>query len=182
MMRIEIPQLETERLILRGPQLSDFEAVAAFFASDRSKFVGGPMSAEQAWRTLALEAGHWALRGYGRWIVAERDTNAPVGNIGLWFPHGWPEPEIGWDLFEGFEGKGYATEAATAARSYAYDVLGWDTAISLVDPNNTASRKLAQRMGARHDGDFTHERFGTVQIWRHLSPDELVNGGMEAYA
>nr|WP_283426860.1 GNAT family N-acetyltransferase [Shimia sagamensis] len=181
-MRYEIPQLETNRLVLRGPQQSDFDVTAAFFASDRSKFVGGPLSAEQAWRVLSLEAGHWALRGFGRWIVVERDSNTPVGNIGLWYPHGWPEAEIGWDLFEGFEGKGYATEAALAARSYAYDVLGWNTVISLVDPKNTSSLKLAQRLGARHDGNFTHERYGVMQIWRHLSPDEIVNGGMEAYA
>ncbi len=161
---------------------SDFGPTEAFFASDRSKFVGGPLSSEQSWRVLASEIGHWTLRGYGRWIVEERATNTPVGNVGLWYPHGWPEAEIGWDLFEGFEGRGYATEAALAARGYAYDVLGWTTAISLVDPKNAASRKLAQRLGARQDGLFKHDRYGDMQIWRHLSPDEIVDGGMEAYA
>ncbi len=181
-MRYEIPQLETDRLILRAPQHSDFAAFAEFYASPRADFVGGPLSEEQAWRLMATELGHWPLRGYGRWIAVERASNQPVGNIGLWNPHGWPEAEIGWDLFEGCEGKGYATEAALAARSYAYDVLGWTTVISLINPKNTPSLKLAQRLGARHDGDFTHERFGTLQVWRHLSPEDIVNGGMEAYA
>ncbi|MGR3714045.1 MAG: GNAT family N-acetyltransferase [Shimia sp.] len=177
-----VPSLETERLILRAPVASDAEHMATFFASDRSKFVGGPLSAEQSWRVLATEIGHWTLRGYGRWIVETRDTQTPVGNVGLWYPHGWPEAEIGWDLFDGFEGQGFAAEAAIAARSYAYDVLGWQTVISLVDPQNTASRKLAQRLCARQDGVFQHERYGELQIWRHMSPSDIADGGMEAYA
>ena len=82
----------------------------------------------------------------------------------------------------GFEGKGYATEAAMAALTYAYDSLGWTTAISLVAPPNDGSRKVAQRMGATRDGSFNHERHGALEIWRHMSPDDLASGGIEAYA
>ena len=155
---------------------------ADFFASERAKFVGGPTSAEQAWRFLAVELGHWPLRGYGRWAVEETATGKFAGIIGPWNPHGWPEPELGWDLMAGFEGKGYATEAALAARNYAYGVLGWTTAISLVAPGNDASRRVAQRMGAAQDGVFDHERFGVLEIWRHPAPDEITDGGIEAYA
>ena len=168
------PTLDTERLILRPPQLSDFDALAAFYASSRSQFVGGPQSAELAWRSLALEAGHWILRGFGRWTVVERATGAPVGTVGLWHPEGFPEQEIGWDLFDGATGKGYATEAARAARDHAYSVLGWTTAISLVANGNDASRKVAERLGARHDGNFTHERYGAMQVWRHPGPEALI--------
>ena len=178
----EVPRIETERLILRAPDVSDFDACCAFYASDRATYVGGRMAPELVWRHLACEIGHWQMLGYGRWMVDEKSTGKVAGNIGLWNPHGWPEPEIGWDLFEGFGGKGYATEAGAAARAHAYDVLGWRTAISLVNPLNHASRAVAQRLGARRDGDFNHVRFGTLEIWRHLSPDELATGGMEAYA
>ncbi|APG45741.1 GNAT family N-acetyltransferase [Phaeobacter porticola] len=181
-MSVAIPTLETDRLILRAPSLADLEALCAFFASDRAEFVGGQMSQEQVWRNLGLEVGHWQLRGYGRWTVEEKNTGQAAGLIGLWFPDGWPEPEIGWDLFEGFGGKGYATEAAKVARTYAYDVLGWTTAISLIDANNHGSRALAQRLGAKQDGHFVHKRFGQVQVWRHPSPADLTDGGMEAYA
>ena len=177
-----IPTISTERLTLRAPEQRDFPGFAAFFASERSKFVGGPVPAEQSWRMLAVELGHWQLRGYGRWAVEETATGRFAGIIGLWNPDGWPEPEIGWDLMDGFEGKGYATEAARAARDYAYDVLGWPTAISLVAPGNDGSRRVAQRLGATQDGLFTHERFGTLEIWRHPAPSELSDGGMEAYA
>lgn len=181
-----IPTLTTERLTLRAPAAGDFPALAAFFASDRAAFVGGPMSEELTWRHLASEIGHWHLRGYGRWMVDVTATGQTVGMIGLWNPHGWPEAEIGWDLFEGFEGKGYATEAAAAARQFAYEVLGWSTVISLVKPANTASAAVARRLGCMQDGDFTHERHGFMNIYRHPSAADLAaqstDGGPEAYA
>lgn len=178
----QIPTLTTTRLTLRAPCEDDFDVLAQFYASDRSKHVGGPATPEQSWRMLATELGHWSLRGYGRWAVDETATGAFAGVIGPWYPLGWPEPEIGWDLMNGFEGKGYATEAAMAALQYAYSTLGWPTAISLVSPPNAGSRKVAQRMGATKEGMFTHERHGPLEVWRHMSPDDLGSGGMEAYA
>lgn len=181
-MTVTIPTLQTPRLTLRAPEAGDFPDFAAFFASDRSKFVGGPVPAEQSWRMLATELGHWQLRGFGRWAVEETASGRFAGIIGPWYPHGWPEPELGWDLMDGFEGKGYATEAALAAREYAYETLGWTTTISLVAPDNTGSRNVAKRMGATYEGLFEHERHGTLEIWRHPSPEDLAAGGMEAYA
>lgn len=179
---LTIPTLETRRLILRAPGPQDIGPFAAFYASPRADFVGGPLTAEGSWRMLAMEIGHWTLKGFGRWIVTTRDSDEAVGMVGLFEPEGWPETEIGWDLFNGHEGKGYATEAGAAARTYAYDILGLPTVISLVKPANTGSARVAQRLGARRDGDFVHERHGPMQIWRHPAPDDLTDGGMEAYA
>ncbi|RAP40859.1 GNAT family N-acetyltransferase [Rhodovulum viride] len=166
-----LPVLTTARLTLRGPEPRDFPVLRAFYASDRSSFVGGPKSPEGAWRQLATEIGHWALRGYGRWIVTERETGHTVGMVGLWNPEGWPEPEVAWDLFEGFEGKGYATEAARAARDHAYGALGWPTAISLVNRANTASARVAERLGAVYEGEVTHETYGSIGVYRHPAPE-----------
>ncbi len=177
-----IPRLETERLILRPPSEADLDADNAFFASDAAKFVGGPLRRDEVWRVFASLLGHWAVRGYGYWSVDEKDTGTYVGRIGLWFPEGWPEPEVGWTLMTQATGKGYATEAALAARSYAYDVLGWETAISLIDLDNTASKAVAKRMGAQFEYNYEHPKYGTSEIWRHPAPADLVNGGMEAYA
>ena len=167
----EIPELVTDRLRLCSPSLDHYEALCAFYASDRSRYVGGPMTAERTWRTLATEAGHWALMGFGRWAVEERWSGRFVGVVGLWHPEGFPERELGWDLMNGFEGKGYATEAGRAARDHAYGTLGWQTVISLVRPGNTGSARVAERLGARHDGDFVHEIYGEMQIWRHPGPE-----------
>ena len=182
MMLPSCPVLNTERLTLRGPAPQDFEPLAKFYADPvRSPGFGGPLKRDEAWRWFALNIGHWCLHGYGFWTV-EAKNGEVVGIVGLWNPEGWPEPEIGWDLFDGHEGKGFATEAAQSARSYAYDILGWTTAISLVKPGNDASARVATRLGAAFDGLYEHPRHGTVQIYRHPSPDMLENGGMGAYA
>lgn len=167
---MQIPTLTTERLTLRPLKAADFDVFAEFFASDRAKFVGGPATREQSWRMLAVELGHWSLRGYGRWAVEETKSGLFAGVIGPWNPEGWPEPEVGWDLMAGFEGKGYATEAATAALTHAFTTLDWPTAISLVAVGNDGSRRVAERLGAAHDGMFDHPRFGTLEIWRHQRP------------
>jgi len=143
----DIPKLETERLILRAPRPADFPAFADFYASPRSQFVGGPATAEQSWRFLAGELGHWPLRGYGRWAVEEKSSGKLAGIIGPWNPEGWPEPELGWDLMNGFEGKGYATEAAQAIIEYAFRELGFSYVHAATDPENIASNNVARRLG-----------------------------------
>lgn len=170
---MQIPTLHTSRLILRAPQISDFPEFAAFYASDRARFVGGPMTSDNAWRMLATEIGHWTLRGYGRWALEERETGAFCGVAGLWYPAGWPEPEVGWDLMNGFEGRGYATEAGEAARCYAYETVGLPTLISVVAHGNTGSASVARRLGATFERDMVHSRFGQVQVWRHPAPETL---------
>jgi len=168
-----LPIIETDRLRLRGLCEADFPAIAEFYKSDRSSFVGGPASEEQSWRFLAGEIGHWALRGYGRWGVEEKSSGKLAGVVGPWNPHGWPEAELGWDLMNGFEGKGYATEAALASRDYVYNMLGWKTVISLVALGNHGSAALAKRMGCVAEGIFTHERHGDLEIYRHPAPEAL---------
>jgi ribosomal-protein-alanine N-acetyltransferase len=105
-----------------------------------------------------------------------------MGRTGLWFPQGWAEREIGWTLMNHATGKGYATEAALSARAYAYDVLGWDTAISQIGPNNEGSKAVARRLGAQFEKTYEDPEYGPIEIWRHLAPNALENGGMEAYA
>ena len=93
-----IPTLETERLILRAPAEKDFEAEAAFYESDASRFVGGPMRPDQTWRALSCVIGHWALRGYGFWSVETRAEAALAGWCGIVYPDRYEEPELGWVL------------------------------------------------------------------------------------
>lgn len=166
-----IPTLHTERLTLRAPRWDDFDAYAAFRASPRTATVGGPFDRNTAFQQLAAIIGHWSLRGFGRWMVAERKTDEPVGVVGLYFPEGWPEPELAWSVFDGAEGRGIAYEAALTARTYAYDALKWSRLISAVDPANVRSVSLAQRLGCIKDSVFEHDVYGKLHIWRHPAPE-----------
>ncbi|MEM6307417.1 MAG: GNAT family N-acetyltransferase [Pseudomonadota bacterium] len=145
--------LTTDRLTLRKPELRDLDAIVVFYQQERSKFVGGPMGHGPAWRQYAAEVGHWELLGFGLWAVTITATDELVGLVGPWFPGDWPETEIGWLMLEGHEGQGYATEAARAAVDDAYLRLGWDTAVSYIDPLNAASIAVADRLGAVLDPD-----------------------------
>lgn len=166
-----IPVLHTDRLTLRGPDLSDFEAFAEFRASDRASFVGGPNTRAEAWMMFCATAGQWSVRGYGRWIVADRQTDAPLGVVGLHHPDDWPQLELAWSMFAVGEGQGFALEAARAARAYGYKKLGVTELVSFVDPINARSAALAKRLDAEPDGVFQHERFGAMHIWRHPGPE-----------
>ncbi|MGB7321095.1 MAG: GNAT family N-acetyltransferase, partial [Albidovulum sp.] len=142
------PTLQTERLTLRGPEARDYEPIAAFFADDvRSRGFGGPQNRNEAWRWFASMIGHWVLHGYSFWILDTR-AGETVGMVGIWGPEGWPEPELGWVMFENGESKGYAYEAALAVRAHAYQNLGFTTLSSNIFPGNTRSIALAERMGA----------------------------------
>ena len=167
-----LPTLHTDRLTLRAPRPEDWEAYAAFATSERSKGVGGPFPLGQAWRQFATLWGHEALRGFGRFVVTRRGEDRAIGLVGPFHPYDWPEPEIGWSLFEG-EGEGLAFEAATEARRFAYGTLGWTTAISVVMPDNHRSVALARRMGCTPDGSFVHPQWGEMPIWRHPAPEAL---------
>ena len=173
------PQLETERLILRGPDAGDAEAMIAFLLDrERADGFGGYDHRGDAWRWFALNVGHWHLRGYGYFTIEMKDTGKPAGISGIWNPEGWPEPELAWSVFANAEGRGVAFEAVSAARRWAYETLGWTTAISLIATSNLRSARLAERLGAKNTGQpFGDPDSGKpVEIWRHpveLPADEV---------
>lgn len=165
-----IPTLTTKRLVLRAPRLDDLGAYAAFCASPRSALLGGPFPRDKSFTRLSAVIGHWTLRGFGRFMVADQATDAPLGVVGPFFPEGWPEPEIAWSVFDQAEGRGIAHEAAQACLTYAYDTLGWATAVSLIAPDNARSAALARRLGATQDGTFATASYGVLDVWRHAPP------------
>ena len=164
-----VPTIETERLILRGQRPEDTEALMAAFADDDySRFItreGRGLSREQAWRPIALVPGHWAVSGYGQWVVEERASGLPVGRLGPWHPAGWPDFEIGWSIFPGHQGKGYATEGSAAAFVWVHETLGRDHVIHLIDPENGASERVARALGAEKTGTWDSPLGQGVNVW-----------------
>jgi RimJ/RimL family protein N-acetyltransferase len=91
---------------------------------------------------------------------------------GPWFPEGWPEHELGWSVWNpAVEGKGFAFEAAKAARDFAWTELGWAGAVSYIDPGNDRSIALARRMGAVLDEDAASPGDGEALVFRHPAPE-----------
>ena len=171
-MPLEIPTITTERLILRAPKEDDFDAIRGFVTSDdRMRFLGGPMDRYGAWQNLLANLGHWALRGYGFFAIELKESGECVGRTGVIRHDGWPEPELGWNLFSGHEGSGFAKEAAEAARLYAAEEWGFSNLISHIHPDNGRSISLALRLGAQQESEGT--LLGEpVVIFRHPDPRE----------
>lgn len=168
------PRLDTERLILRGPEKSDAPAIMGFLMdSERSAGFGHIPGRGDAWRWFAMLVGHWHWHGYGYFVIEDRETGAPAGISGVWNPETWPEPELGWVVFDGYEGRGIAFEAATRVRTYAYTDLGMTTLTSNIVPSNARSKALATRLGAVYERTYHNENMGEDELWRHPSAATL---------
>jgi RimJ/RimL family protein N-acetyltransferase len=108
---------------------------------------------------MATMLGHWQLRGYGIWAAEEKSNGSLVGRIGFINSEGWPGFELAWTLGRPHWGRGYATEGARAALEYAFTKLDQPHVISLIHPDNTASIRVAERIGERFERTADH--FGT---------------------
>jgi RimJ/RimL family protein N-acetyltransferase len=146
-----IPTLTTERLILRPPTFADFAAYEALWASPRSRYMGGPYDTFSAWGLFCHDIACWQLFGHGALMIDLRSSGECVGQIGI--NHGplFPEKEMGWLLYPGYEGHGYAVEAARALRDWAFADGGLTTLVSYCDPANARSIAVAERLGAVRD-------------------------------
>lgn len=160
------PTLHTLRLTLRAPRVGDFEAWAAFFASDRSAFEGGPLDRGDAWRHWAADVALWPLRGYGPFGVEDRTTGTYLGEVGLYHGEGYPAPELGWFVVPEAEGRGVATEAARGVLDWVSTTFDWPHVTNIIDPANSRSIALGLRLGGVIDATLPGIDPGDVVI-RH---------------
>lgn len=172
------PTIETDRLILRPHVAADLAAFWQFYQSDRSRYMDAPDSRSQLWTGLLAEVGSWEVFGWGGLAIETQDGQL-AGQVCISQPPHFPELELGWIVFEGFEGLGYAYEAASAMRDYAFEILEVPTLVSYIDEKNQRSIALAERLGATLDPNArTYDAADLV--YRH-QPDSS-GPGLEAYA
>jgi RimJ/RimL family protein N-acetyltransferase len=144
------PTLQTQRLVLRLPVITDFPAYRDFVTSDRAVYMGGPHTATHAWDWFCNDVAQWVLLGLGGLTITLEGK--PIGQVAICHGPVFPEPELGWFLFDAaHEGQGYATEAATALRDWALGPRALPTVVSYIDPANMASQRLAERLGGTLD-------------------------------
>jgi RimJ/RimL family protein N-acetyltransferase len=151
----DVPVLTTERLRLRGHGRDDFPSTAALWAEpDAVRFITGKISTPaESWARLLNYAGHWALMGFGYWLVEERDSGRFVGEVGLAdFKRGLGAdfdgtPEAGWVLSPDCHGKGYATEAVTAALAWGEQSIAMTRCVCMIAPDHAASLRVAEKCG-----------------------------------
>ena len=160
--------LETERLIFRQWEPSDYEQFSKFFSDEKNaKYVGGLKNAEASYRLMATYIGHYELNGYSYLAVTEKTSKTLIGTVGLWNSKPWPEPELGYWILPEHQSKGYATEAGLAVKKFALESLKFDSLVSYIDPSNEASIQLALRLGAKYDSEIDLLDFGLHLVYRY---------------
>ena len=160
---MELVDLHTPRLLLRRWRESDLPAFAALNADPRvMEHLPKPLSREESDAMAARVRDHFARHGFGLWAVEVPGEAGFIGSVGLvtatFDAHFTPCVEVGWRLAQAHWGKGYATEAASAALDFAFGRLGLDEVVSFTVPANRRSRRVMERIGMRHDaeGSFEH--------------------------
>jgi RimJ/RimL family protein N-acetyltransferase len=163
---VNVPELRTERLVMRGFRDQDLDEWAALSSDPEvTRWVGHPngVTRETAWRLMAYFVGHWELRGCGQWALVQRETGELIGRAGLFYPEGWPGLEVGWLVGRAHWGRGYAPEAGRAALDWARTDLGADRVISLIDEHNERSQRVAEKLGMALEGR-TRILDGSVEV------------------
>ncbi len=170
--------LETERLVLRKPRLDDVDSVLEFVSDPEvMQWLGGPAGDRAAaMATIERWLTGWERNDIGHFAV-ERDGHV-IGRAGflVWDEAMWqvssyagaakPVTELGWAIARAHWGHGYATEAARALRTWAYDDAGIEHLISLISPRNDRSMRVAEKLTAtpgktvKIDGD-------PIVVWHH---------------
>ena len=150
-----IPQIETDRLILRAHRETDWPFLSAMWSHpDVTAFtLGRPSTTSESWTRLLRYPGLWSVLGYGYWAIEEKNLGQYIGDIGFADfkreidPAIAGVPEAGWALDPHVHGQGYATEALSAVLAWGDEHLRVSRTLCLISPQNAVSIRLAKKVG-----------------------------------
>jgi RimJ/RimL family protein N-acetyltransferase len=151
--------LETPRLILREITPADLDFMAEMLGDPEvMRYYPKTEDRAGAAANIRRQIDRYAAWGYGPWLVENRQTGEPVGRVGLLRQEieGVEEVEVGYMIHRPFWRQGFAFEAASACRDYAFKTLGRERVISLVRPENTPSQAVARKMGMQPEREIIH--------------------------
>jgi RimJ/RimL family protein N-acetyltransferase len=168
-------ELLTPRLRLRAWLTTDEAPMRAINTDPEvTRFLNRPVDSAAVDAFFAGVIEHWATHGFGLFAVESREpaiAGRLLGFAGLGYPTFLPElasrPELGWRLARDAWGRGLATEAALAARDDAFSRLRLPELISIIDPENTRSRRVAVKIGMTIERSVFNPVRGTrVDVWK----------------
>jgi RimJ/RimL family protein N-acetyltransferase len=144
--------LETKRLILRRQIISDLDDLWALYCDPEiTKFIpDAPRSCVEAKEELEWHMnGHPQYPELGLWATVHKETGKFIGRCGLlpWTIEGQREVEVAYTIAREFWGQGLGTEAAQGILKYGFEKLNLRRLICLIDPDNIASQRVAEKMG-----------------------------------
>jgi RimJ/RimL family protein N-acetyltransferase len=150
--------VETERLLLRVPELADAEALMGILwdpevVEQRQVTLREPPGGlDLALKNINSMLRQWERCGYGQWSVVEKATGQLIGCVGFYHPERpWPGVDLGWAVHRSRWGRGYATEAATVALGWVWRSTQIDRIVSLIAPDDRRSIRIATKIGERFD-------------------------------
>jgi len=172
--------IRTERLLLRLPEARDAEGLAEALGDPEvlRYLSSSPRSRDETIDTIRRMRAHWDRYGCGLLTIERGEDGVVVGRVGflVWDPETWQhglredldgplETEIGWTLARRHWGFGYATEAAIAARDWAFRELRPPRLISLIHPENVRSQRVSQKLGQRYERDVVTASGPLAELW-----------------
>ena len=153
--------LETKRLFLRPMSLNDIDNLLGIFSDPEAmRYYPNTKSRKETEDWIEWNIESYQKNGFGLWIAIFKDSEEFVGQCGLVAQEveGRQEVEIGYSFLRRLWGQGLATETAQACRDYGIKQLGYNRLISLIDPKNTASRRVAEKVGMKLEKEI--EKWG----------------------
>ncbi|HET7461432.1 MAG TPA: GNAT family N-acetyltransferase [Longimicrobium sp.] len=162
--------MRTPRLLLRRFTEDDAPETFSLYADPEvMRFMGAPPAsvAEEAANLRAHVRKYYEGLGFGLWAVILREAGELAGRCGLLRSEigGRIETEISYLLARRFWGRGLAAEAAGAVLEHGFGGLGIARIVAVIDPRNTASRRVAERIGMRYERDVPYKQFGIVHLF-----------------
>jgi ribosomal-protein-alanine N-acetyltransferase len=178
MMMINMPDIETERLILRGPADADLDNWVACVWSDADVMRYMPRSTDapevRAQGTLAFFTHVRDQQQVGAWMVTKKADGQFMGHCMLAHREAFGEPELGYALGKAFWGQGYGAETARALTWYGFEQMNLDRIFAVVFPENEPSWRILKRLGFHYENDVTH--YDLLLAYYALRRDQFAPG------
>lgn len=160
--------LDIPRLHLRLMELSDLDDLLKIFGDPKvmASFNTTPFNYQQMELWIQRNLTHQVTHGYGLFSVILKSKDILIGNCGLEHMEvgGEPSAELGYDFCSNYWNQGFATEAASAVRDFAFNVLSLPSLISLIRVGNKASRRVSEKIGMQLSDEFTTNG---IDYWKY---------------